>query len=58
MSVSMEALQVARKEIFVLAQFVLGVSGLFVKLTPPQREVVAISSYMREYPMLQTGSWS
>lgn len=44
MSVSMEVLQAAHKEMFVLERFVLGVSGLFVKLTPRQREVVALMS--------------
>jgi hypothetical protein len=43
MSVSMEALQVAHKEMFVLARFVLG--------------VIAILTDMRVHPMLQTGSW-
>jgi DNA-binding NarL/FixJ family response regulator len=44
MSVSMEVLQDAHKEGSALERFVLAVSDLFVRLTPRQREVVALMS--------------
>jgi DNA-binding NarL/FixJ family response regulator len=44
MSVSMGVLQAAHKEMFGLERIVLGVSDLFVRLTPRQREVVALMS--------------
>jgi DNA-binding NarL/FixJ family response regulator len=44
MSVSMEMLQDVSKEMFALERFVLGVSGMFGRLTPRQQEVVALMS--------------
>ena len=44
MPVSMGVLQDVSKEMFALERFVLGVSGMFGRLTPRQQEVVALMS--------------